>query len=119
VYVVAEGGGERGVAVWRREGDSLKLVQWWDGSEADLQYPHALIVTDKRVYVACKGRQAREEVKLRPVGRIEVYDRGEDGKLTPAGAFEIDRPTGLAISPDGQRLYVTSSRANVVVLAIE
>lgn len=49
-------------------------------------------------------------------GRVDAYDVAADGRLTMRGSVAIDGyPAGLALSPDGARLWVAQFRGDGIV----
>ena len=138
VYVAsagAEGVGSNGVVAFSRAGDTGALTSvgcvtdsggdgrtGTDGFCADgdaLLGANAIAVSPdgRTVYVASSSSNgiawlARDAAngKLAPAGCIKNFPRGDRCRA----GFGLDFPTGVAVSPDGTSVYVTSARPGAV-----
>lgn len=115
IYVTAAG--DRAVTVLRPDGNALVPVQVLRESDlAQLGELTDVVVADdgRHVYVAVVDKD-QVAVLHRDAGDGSLHAAGDNGGDTLRG---IAPPTALALSADGERLYVASSVANGITLLL-
>ncbi len=101
--------GDRRIAVMTKGGGKMTLADRFEGKR--LNSPNDLAVhSDGTIFFTdpIYGLPEREKDPMRELDFCGVFRLGTDGKLTLV-AKSIERPNGIALSPDETTLYVANS----------
>lgn len=108
--------GSRRVARIEKDGSLTVLAETFDGKR--FNQPNDLTIDSKdRIYFSDPqyGDRSRMEMTAAAGRKIEgVYRIDPDGKVTRILDEEVDRPNGLAVTPDDKSLFVADNNNSVV-----
>jgi gluconolactonase len=115
--VLAEHGDRRITRMPLTGGGKVTIAQHWEGKR--FNSPNDVVQHSSGAYYFTDppyGLPKQEKDSTREIQQFGVYRVGTDGKVTQV-VPDLQRPNGLAFSPDEKTLYVAQSHSDAFIMA--